>query len=117
MFEGYQTDGFFDEMFDAGGETRPHYSLVRQRVEELGREGKPTAEHLVHSRTHDHSTAIAVVGARGPRVHALGDSCRHGPGHEMRPELPRRRRGEGQNGSEAAGNELGHGGSGEEAGT
>lgn len=36
MFETYQTDGLFDEMFDAEHQTRSHYDNVRLRVEELG---------------------------------------------------------------------------------
>lgn len=38
MFQCYLTDDYFDEMFDAEHVTRPHYELVRKRVEELGRE-------------------------------------------------------------------------------
>jgi uncharacterized circularly permuted ATP-grasp superfamily protein len=31
MFEAYEADGFFDEMFAAGGEVRPHYRALLER--------------------------------------------------------------------------------------
>lgn len=32
IFAGYQTDGFFDEMFQADGQPRPHYRRLYQRL-------------------------------------------------------------------------------------
>ncbi|HLL87751.1 MAG TPA: circularly permuted type 2 ATP-grasp protein [Tepidisphaeraceae bacterium] len=36
MFEQYQVDGLFDEMFEAGGGPRPHYAPVAARLKALG---------------------------------------------------------------------------------
>jgi uncharacterized circularly permuted ATP-grasp superfamily protein len=36
LFEGYESDGFFDEMFDVQGEPRPAARLLFQRVAALG---------------------------------------------------------------------------------
>ena len=36
MFEQYEVDGLFDEMFAAGGEPRPHYRAVADRLRRLG---------------------------------------------------------------------------------
>ena len=38
MFDGYQTDGFFDEMFQRDGQLRPHYERLYQRLGELSRQ-------------------------------------------------------------------------------
>ncbi len=35
FFSSYQTDGFFDEMFEAGGSVRPHAELVRETINSL----------------------------------------------------------------------------------
>ncbi len=35
-FSNYQTDQFFDEMFEASGEVRPHYRQLMRRFNELG---------------------------------------------------------------------------------
>src|SRR3569623_1362141 len=32
LFDNYQTDGFFDEMFEANGSPRPHYSPVLESL-------------------------------------------------------------------------------------
>ncbi len=37
MFEEYRTGEFFDEMFLPGGEARPHYAALRERLSRLGR--------------------------------------------------------------------------------
>jgi len=34
-FSGYQTDGFYDEMFDGGNAVRPHALVVQDIVESL----------------------------------------------------------------------------------
>jgi uncharacterized circularly permuted ATP-grasp superfamily protein len=34
-FKGYETDGFFDEMFEADGSVRPGYEHFKERVEQL----------------------------------------------------------------------------------
>ena len=34
-FNDYQTEGFFDEMFDAHGSVRPHCDYLKQRIEQL----------------------------------------------------------------------------------
>ncbi|MDB5300535.1 MAG: hypothetical protein JWO87_2198, partial [Phycisphaerales bacterium] len=36
MFDQYQVDGLFDEMFVAPGQPRPHYSAVASRLKSLG---------------------------------------------------------------------------------
>lgn len=36
MFEGYHVNGLYDEMFVAGGEPRPHYRAVVERLAALG---------------------------------------------------------------------------------
>ncbi|HYE18389.1 MAG TPA: circularly permuted type 2 ATP-grasp protein [Tepidisphaeraceae bacterium] len=36
MFDYYQSDGLFDEMFEGPGKARPHYAAVRQRLLALG---------------------------------------------------------------------------------
>ncbi len=36
MFDGYQSDGLFDEMFDDRGLPRPHYAAATERLERLG---------------------------------------------------------------------------------
>jgi uncharacterized circularly permuted ATP-grasp superfamily protein len=38
LFDGYTTDSFFDEMFDAPGQPRPHYRRLYDRLRELSRE-------------------------------------------------------------------------------
>lgn len=38
FFEGYQTEGFFDEMFAADGQARPHYQRLLERFQTLSRE-------------------------------------------------------------------------------
>src|ERR1044071_3139202 len=35
LFDNYQTDGFFDEMFTADGSARPHYAAVHRILNEL----------------------------------------------------------------------------------
>ena len=37
LFDGYTTDGFFDEMFEAPARPRPHYQRLHQRLSELSR--------------------------------------------------------------------------------
>ncbi|MCW5852271.1 MAG: circularly permuted type 2 ATP-grasp protein [Anaerolineae bacterium] len=37
MFDAYQTDDFFDEMFQGEGQPRPHYERLYQRLGELSR--------------------------------------------------------------------------------
>src|SRR5438477_11083893 len=34
-FAGYQSEGFYDEMFDAAGQVRPHARLVLEIIESL----------------------------------------------------------------------------------
>ena len=34
-FSGYQTEGFYDEMFDPAGQVRPHARLVLEIIESL----------------------------------------------------------------------------------
>ena len=36
MFEEYQLDGLFDEMFESPGKTRPHYAALLHRINALG---------------------------------------------------------------------------------
>jgi uncharacterized circularly permuted ATP-grasp superfamily protein len=38
LFEGYQTDGFFDEMFHVDGPPRPHYSALHRSLSEMSAE-------------------------------------------------------------------------------
>jgi uncharacterized circularly permuted ATP-grasp superfamily protein len=38
MFQQYQTDGLFDEMFESGGVPRPHYAAAAAALEQLGAE-------------------------------------------------------------------------------
>ncbi len=52
-FDGYETEGFFDEMFDAGGKPRPGASLVVDRInslpaEELIRRQRAAERALLH---------------------------------------------------------------------
>ncbi|MFV0336737.1 MAG: circularly permuted type 2 ATP-grasp protein [Chthoniobacterales bacterium] len=35
LFENYELGGFFDEMFDASGQVRPHYALLKERLDSL----------------------------------------------------------------------------------
>src|SRR5215467_13768517 len=35
FFSSYQTDGFYDEMFDVGGGVRPHAELVLETINSL----------------------------------------------------------------------------------
>jgi uncharacterized circularly permuted ATP-grasp superfamily protein len=35
MFEGYKTEGFFDEMFDADGSVRPHYLKLAEALQSI----------------------------------------------------------------------------------
>jgi uncharacterized circularly permuted ATP-grasp superfamily protein len=37
LFDDYTDDGFFDEMFDAPGQPRPHYARLYERLRELSR--------------------------------------------------------------------------------
>src|SRR5262245_59136453 len=37
LFDGYTGDGFFDEMFAAPGQPRPHYARLYERLSELSR--------------------------------------------------------------------------------
>ncbi|MCA9401061.1 MAG: circularly permuted type 2 ATP-grasp protein [Candidatus Omnitrophica bacterium] len=36
MFQGYQTEGFYDEMVDSGGNIRPAYQALLQKMEVIG---------------------------------------------------------------------------------
>lgn len=36
FFQGYDTGGFYDEMFAASGEVRPHYEALLRRYQEMG---------------------------------------------------------------------------------
>ena len=36
MFESYEAEGLFDEMFDASGEPRPHYASAAERLRAMG---------------------------------------------------------------------------------
>ena len=38
MFDSYQVNGLFDEMFDGAGEARPHYAHAAARLRAMGRE-------------------------------------------------------------------------------
>ena len=38
MFQTYQTDGLFDEMFEATGTPRPHYAAAAAGLAQLGRD-------------------------------------------------------------------------------
>ena len=38
MFESYEVNGLFDEMFDAGGRPRPHYASAAARLAAMGRD-------------------------------------------------------------------------------
>ena len=38
MFDAYQADGLFDEMFDAAGHPRPHYAHAAARLAAMGRD-------------------------------------------------------------------------------
>ena len=35
QFSSYQTEGFYDEMFQADGAARPHYQLVQEIIQSL----------------------------------------------------------------------------------
>lgn len=35
-FDTYETNGFYDEMIDANGAVRPHYNLLKQRLDKIG---------------------------------------------------------------------------------
>ena len=35
FFDSYQTEGFFDEMFSAPGQVRPHYGKLLERFQEM----------------------------------------------------------------------------------
>src|SRR5262245_3892194 len=37
LFDDYTDDGFFDEMFEAPGQPRPHYARLYERLSELSR--------------------------------------------------------------------------------
>jgi uncharacterized circularly permuted ATP-grasp superfamily protein len=50
LFDGYQVDGFFDEVFDASSDVRPHYEALVRRFE-----GLPPAELARRERLRDES--------------------------------------------------------------
>jgi uncharacterized circularly permuted ATP-grasp superfamily protein len=35
QFSAYQTEGFYDEMFDESGKARPHFELVQEIIQSL----------------------------------------------------------------------------------
>ncbi|MGF1657014.1 MAG: circularly permuted type 2 ATP-grasp protein [Verrucomicrobiales bacterium] len=46
LFQGYDTGGFFDEMFDRDGKPRPHYSELLERFEQMDMAEMQRKQHL-----------------------------------------------------------------------
>lgn len=62
MFQHYQKDGFFDEMFLNGGEVFPHYRAVHERYESLGLEDLRDKQNLVDSGFLEQGITFTVYG-------------------------------------------------------
>ncbi|MGB2560774.1 MAG: circularly permuted type 2 ATP-grasp protein [Akkermansiaceae bacterium] len=62
MFQHYQKDGFFDEMFLNGGEVFPHYQAVHERYESLGIEDLRDKQNLVDSGFLEQGITFTVYG-------------------------------------------------------
>ena len=62
MFQSYQKDGFFDEMFLNGGEVFPHYRAVHERYESLGIEDLRDKQNLVDSGFLEQGITFTVYG-------------------------------------------------------
>ncbi|MGB2186512.1 MAG: circularly permuted type 2 ATP-grasp protein [Akkermansiaceae bacterium] len=62
MFQHYQKDGFFDEMFLNGGEVFPHYRSVHERYESLGIEDLRDKQNVVDSGFLEQGITFTVYG-------------------------------------------------------
>ncbi|MGB2351610.1 MAG: circularly permuted type 2 ATP-grasp protein [Akkermansiaceae bacterium] len=62
MFQHYQKDGFFDEMFLNGGEVFPHYQAVHERYESLGIEDLRDKQNVVDSGFLEQGITFTVYG-------------------------------------------------------
>lgn len=62
MFQHYQKDGFFDEMFLNGGEVFPHYRAVHERYESLGLEDLRDKQNLVDAGFLEQGITFTVYG-------------------------------------------------------
>src|ERR1035441_4085889 len=52
QFSSYQTDGFYDEMFQADGSARPHFELVQEIVQSLSDGKLLRYKHAARSEEH-----------------------------------------------------------------
>ena len=61
FFEQYDTDHFFDEMFDADGKVRPHYQAILERLTPLSIdkfEQKRQAVEMILSQSSHQPTSL-----------------------------------------------------------
>jgi uncharacterized circularly permuted ATP-grasp superfamily protein len=62
LFDGYQRDGFFDEIFDARGEVRPHYRSLVARLRSLAPQDLEQRELLRDAIFRSRGITFAVYG-------------------------------------------------------
>ena len=74
LFDSYQTDGFYDEMFQPDGQPRPHYRKLYQRLCAMTVEDYRRRCQLAELTLIQQGITFAVYGdgqARSPSVHEL----------------------------------------------
>jgi uncharacterized circularly permuted ATP-grasp superfamily protein len=62
LMDGYETDGFFDEMVDAAGEVRPHYRTLLRRLAALSPEELARRERLRDAAFRSQGITFTVYG-------------------------------------------------------
>jgi uncharacterized circularly permuted ATP-grasp superfamily protein len=65
LFDGYDTEGFFDEAFDAGGDARPHYTSLIDRLAELTSDELTRRERLRDAAFRTQGITFTVYGEEG----------------------------------------------------
>lgn len=62
MFDYYQSEGFFDEMFEADGAVRPHYELVLERLRDFSVDRIKDKQERVDTRFLQQGITFTVYG-------------------------------------------------------
>src|SRR5579872_1786787 len=62
LFDSYQTNGFYDEMFDASGQPRPHYRKLYQRITAMSAADYTRRVHLADLTLVNQGITFVVYG-------------------------------------------------------
>jgi len=63
LFDGYQTDGFYDEMFEPDGQPRPHYRKLFQRISGMSHDDFRRRRQLADLTLVNQGITFAVYGS------------------------------------------------------